>query len=88
MRNTLRNYHSELCQQTSDLISLRRTGFHERVASTVQREHGLLLHVLDRHEPHIRPSNCFADRLGVSNVILIVLRALLNASTPMIQIFR
>ena len=37
----------------------------------MQHQHALALGALDRHEPHGRPGDRFADRLGVGGVVLL-----------------
>jgi hypothetical protein len=43
---------------------------HEQVASTMHDQHRLLLLALDRHEAHGRPRRRFADRRGISRIVL------------------
>jgi hypothetical protein len=39
----------------------------------MKRQHGLLLDILDGDEPHRRPSDRFADRFGLGNIVLVAL---------------
>ena len=66
----MRDDETVLAQQSADLIRLRRAGLDESLADSVQREHGLLFNVLDRNKPHRGPCYGFADRLGISRVVL------------------
>jgi hypothetical protein len=37
----------------------------------VHGQDGLLLDALDRHEAHVRPAHCLADRLGIGRIVLV-----------------
>ena len=64
---------SELAEQATNLVALRGARLHEALSHPVQREHGLLLDALDRHEAHVRSPHRFADRLGVGDIVLVAL---------------
>jgi hypothetical protein len=46
---------------------------HQLIAHTVLHQPPLLRDGLDRHEPHRRPANGLADRLGVGSIVLVAL---------------
>ncbi len=71
VRYPLRQDQSEFTQQAANLVGLRRSRLHQPLPHPVQRQHRLLLNILDRHEPHVRTSNHFADRLGVGRIVLV-----------------
>lgn len=50
--DALGNDETEFTEEATDLISLRRACLHESLAHPVQRQHRLLLNILDRHEAH------------------------------------
>src|SRR5262249_49502728 len=45
----------------------------EEMAGAVKHQPALLLGLLSRNEPHVCPSDRFADRLGVSRIVLVSL---------------
>ena len=58
---------------SADRIDHRGLLADEQVTGTVQRQAALLLWHLGCDEPHVRPSDCFTDRLGVSGIVLVPL---------------
>ena len=69
--DALGNDETELAEEATDLIGLRRARLHEALAHPVQCQHRLLLNILDRHEAHVRPTDSLADGLGVGCIILV-----------------
>ena len=60
-----------LRQQSSNLIGLRGARLDESLPGPMQRQHGLLLGVLDRHEAHVRPAHRLTDGFGIGHVVLV-----------------
>ncbi|MCY1293676.1 hypothetical protein D9M69_439720 [compost metagenome] len=67
----LRDDKTELCQESADLVGLGGSCTDEALAHPMQRQHGLLLDVLKRHEAHVGARDRFADRLGIGRVVLV-----------------
>jgi hypothetical protein len=61
-----------LGQQASYPIDRRRALIHKPLAHPVHRQPTLLLHALDRHEPHRLALHGFADRRRIGRVVLLV----------------
>lgn len=60
-------------EQTTNLVGLCSSRFHEAFSHPAHRKHGLLLNALDRHEPHVGARNRLANCLRVRCVTLFVL---------------
>ena len=71
--NPLGHDHPVLCQEAADLVGLGCARLDKGLSHAVQRQHRLLLGVLDRHEPHSGPTHGLADSLGVSHIVLVAL---------------
>ena len=67
--HSLRQYDAVFAQEPLNLISLSSAHLDKILPSSVQRQHCLLLHILDRNEPHVGPAYCFTDGLGIGRVI-------------------
>jgi hypothetical protein len=65
---------------SADGINRRGLLTNEQMTGAMQRQATLLLWRLDRHEPYVWPSDCFADRLGVSDIILVPLHIRLHVT--------
>jgi hypothetical protein len=63
----------ELRKMSANGIDHRGLLADEQMAGTMQRQAALLLRHLGRDEPHVWPSDRFADRLGVSCIVLMAL---------------
>src|SRR5271170_142154 len=63
----------ELSKMGADSIDHRGLVADEQVTGTMQRQAALLLLRLGRNEPHVRPGDRLADRLGVNSIVLVPL---------------
>ena len=54
-----------------DRVEDHRALAHQQIAGPVQDQDALLLFALDRHEAHVRPRHRFADRFGISRIVLL-----------------
>src|SRR5258705_7566924 len=61
----------ELGKMGLDRIDHRGLLADEQVARAVQHQAALLLRSLGRHEPHVGPGDCLANRLSVGHVVLL-----------------
>src|ERR1700733_5518079 len=64
---------AELRKMSADGIDHRSLLADEQVTGPMQRQATLLLWRLGRDEPHVRPGDRLADRLGVSAIVLMPL---------------
>src|SRR5271156_2227505 len=64
---------AELRKMSADGIDHGSLLADEQVTSPMQRQATLLLRRLGRDEPHVRPGDRLADRLGVSAIVLMPL---------------
>ena len=71
--DALRDDDSKFAKEATDLVALRRARFKKPLSHMVQCEHALLLDILDRHEPHVWPTDGLAYCLSVCSIILLVL---------------
>jgi hypothetical protein len=69
--NALGYNKAKLCEKAADLVCLRGARLHKALAYPVQRQHRLLLNVLDRYKAHVRSTDSLADGLGVGCIILV-----------------
>jgi hypothetical protein len=67
----LRRHHSELRQMCPQCIHQHRALAHQLLAATMQQLSCLLICRLNRHKPHGRSPNGFANRFGVGGIVLV-----------------
>lgn len=68
----------ELGKQSAELIGLRSACINKPLSDPMQRQHRLLLDVLDRNETHVRSCDRFANCLSVGRIILVGFHVRLN----------
>ena len=68
---SLRRNQPELRAMHTDGVDRLGAPTHEKLSGTMKHQHNLALAALDRHEPHGRPRNRFADRLSTGGVVLL-----------------
>src|SRR4249920_2696634 len=71
---------AELGQMSADGVDHRGLLADKQVTGTVQRQAALLFWCLGRNEPHVRPGDRLADRLGISGIVLMPLHVGLHIS--------
>jgi hypothetical protein len=65
--------HVELSKTDTQRIDQLRALAREQLSGPVLYQDRLLLDCRDRNKPHERSRHCFADRLGISRIVLIAL---------------
>jgi hypothetical protein len=68
--------------KAAELVDQRRTRLHGALAQPVQRQHLLLLDRFQRHEAHLGPLRCLADRRCVVAIGLVAFDVRLDELTP------
>jgi len=71
MTNSLRQDDTVFGKQPSNLVCLRGSGLDKTLSRSMQRQHGLLLGILNGHKSHTGSSNSFTDGLRVSGICLV-----------------
>jgi hypothetical protein len=65
-----RQHDAELAEQSADAVKRGGALFDKPLAGAVHHQARLLLDIFERHEPHVRALDGFADRGGVGRVVL------------------
>src|SRR5262249_22797598 len=74
-----RHDDAELGKMGSDRVDYGGPLANEQMTGVMEHQAALLLGRLGRHKPHVRPANRFADRLGISGIVLLSLHVRLHA---------
>jgi hypothetical protein len=69
----LGNDYPVLRKQSPNLVGLSRSRFDESLSHPMQRQNRLLLDIFDGNKAHCRARNGLADRLRISDVVLVAL---------------
>ncbi len=80
MEETLRGDQPEFGKMATYRIDGLGPLAHHEIADAEHHCRSLLLFALHRNEPHGRPLSCFADRFGVSSIVLLPLHERLHIS--------
>ncbi len=67
----MRRHDPKFSESNARPIGLGCPGFDKAFSGPMQREKRLLLGGLDRHEPHGRTSDRFADRFRIARIVLV-----------------
>ncbi|MFK4492260.1 transposase [Bradyrhizobium sp. USDA 336] len=80
MDEPLRGHQSEFSKMPTYRIDGLGPLAHHKVTNAKHHGRSLLLFALHGHEPHGRPLGCFADRFGVSGIVLLPLHERLDVT--------
>ncbi|NEX00149.1 hypothetical protein DY467_25595 [Rhodopseudomonas sp. BR0G17] len=73
METTLRSHKAEFRKMATYCINSLGPLANQKIANTEYHRRGLLLFTLCRHEPHSGLLGSFANRFGISDIILLPL---------------